>query len=208
MNKKLIIVVTLLSIFTVNQVFAQSRIGVRAGANFSMMRSSMYYDQHYHGTHIGFHAGLTSEIPLSAKFYFKPGLLFSSKGYKDSGRTLNSYFIDIPLHFMFKFPVSSSAIFTHFGPCFSYGIAGNRITTINTTSGEPIVKDEKLSFGSEVGDHMKPFDIAFDVGVGFEVKHFQFSVQYSLGLLNLEPVEPKRYSLRMSVLSVSAAYLF
>lgn len=216
MKKRLIIVVALLSILTVSQVSAQTRVGVKAGANFSMMTSTVFDTKQDLGTHVGFHVGFTSEIPLIANLYFNPGLYFSSKGYKTSlsllGSTVkssfNPYFIEIPLHIMFKLPISNSAIFGYVGPYFSYGIAGNIITKTQIPGFDERTDKNKINFGSESGDHMEPFDMGLDIGVGFEVNKFQVSLQYALGFLNLVPSRPENSTMKMNVLSVSAAYLF
>lgn len=218
MNRKLMIVIALLSILTVSQVSAQSksRFGVKAGLNISMMTRTIYNNSVDLGAHVGFHAGFTSEIPLIANLYFNPGLFFSSKGYRTTievpglttKTTVNPYFVEIPLHIMFKLPISSSAIFAYTGPYFSYGIAGNRIVKTNSTILGDDRDKRKLNFGSDSGCDMKPFDMGLNVGAGFEVKHFQLSVQYGIGFLNLTPIYPENNSLRMNVLSVSAAYLF
>jgi len=220
MKRRLIIVMALLSILTVSQVSAQTRVGVKAGANFSMMTKKYTllgteYKEDL-GTHVGFHVGFTSEIPLIANLYFNPGLFFCSKGYTQTTEvagytnkfTFNPYFIEIPLHIMFKLPISNSAIFGYVGPYFSYGIAGNWTNREELSVVEPKITKDKIKFGSEKGDHMKPFDMGLNIGAGFDVKHFQISVQYAIGLANLTPIYPENCSFKMNVLSVSAAYLF
>jgi hypothetical protein len=220
MKRRLIIVVALLSILTVSQVSAQTRVGVKAGANFSMMTKKYTLlgteNKADLGTHVGFHVGFTSEIPLIANLYFNPGLFFSSKGYIQTTEvagytnkyTFNPYFVEIPLHIMFKLPISNSAIFGYVGPYFSYGIAGNWTNKAELPIVEPQITKDKIKFGSDNGDHMEPFDMGLDVGVGFEVNKFQVSVQYAIGFLNLVPSRPENSTMKMNVLSVSAAYLF
>lgn len=212
MKRRLIIVVALLGIMTLGQVSAQTRIGVKAGMNISMATRTVSNTKVDLGSHVGFHAGFTSEIPLIANLYFNPGLFFSSKGYKESipfgKRTVNPYFVEIPLHLMFKLPISNSAIFGYVGPYFSYGIAGNTVAKVKLPLLEETETKGKISFGSESGDNMRPFDMGLNVGAGFEVKHFQLSVQYAIGFSNLTPIYPEDNSLRMNVLSISAAFLF
>src|SRR6201999_2353852 len=74
----------------------------------------------------GFHAGVMADVPFSptSKLYFQPGVIFYMKGRKynapyDSTGAVRSYsasqfinYIDIPLNFVVKIPISKTVKFT------------------------------------------------------------------------------------------------
>lgn len=113
--------------------FAQVQFGVRAGVNFSNAVVK-FSDGSKMPTNLltGFHAGVTADLPVGDEFSVSPGLLFTTKGYqyKESSDgvtgTLNQhpYYLELPVHFMFKPELGNGRLLLGVGPYLAYGIGG------------------------------------------------------------------------------------
>ena len=85
------------------------QFGLKAGANFSNVYDSK--DQEFNADFkVGFAAGAFLAIPIGKYIGFQPEILFSQKGYKESGTFLTipykfthtTNYIDVPLLFALK----------------------------------------------------------------------------------------------------------
>ena len=72
---------------------------------------------------LGFHAGVNIQIPVAPEFYFQPGLLFSTKGAKNSTITYKLSYIELPLNFVYKGLLGNGFVMVGFGPYVGYAIA-------------------------------------------------------------------------------------
>jgi hypothetical protein len=116
MKKYFLIIATI--IFIANIISGQDnssdlrnslRFGLKAGANFSNVYDSK--DQEFNADFkVGFAAGAFLAIPIGKYIGFQPEILFSQKGYKESGTFLTipykfnhtTNYIDVPLLFALK----------------------------------------------------------------------------------------------------------
>ncbi len=155
---------------------------------------------------IGFHAGLNIQIPIAPEFYFQPGILFSTKGAKNTtGSLTTSYklsYVEIPLNLVYKAKLGSGFIMLGFGPYLGYGIGGKVIT-----EGGDASLNTKVEFKNvvELTDpllttYFKALDAGGNIFAGYETGSgifFQLNTQF--GMLNISP-ENKWFSNDKSVI--------
>jgi hypothetical protein len=142
----------------------------------------------------GFHAGVNAQLPVAPKFYFQPGLMFSTKGAKNtegelSGKIKLSY-IELPLNFVYKAPVGSGYFMLGFGPYVAYGIGGKATYEDGAASVETDIEFKKVV---ESGDplttvYVKPFDAGANLFFGYELPAGLFlQLNTQLGLIDINP---------------------
>jgi len=77
------------------------RLGIKAGANYSNIIKDDGNNDFKTDYLVGYHAGITLDIPLLPNLAFTPEALYSTKGYKSSSTfgdfTQTTHFIDIPI---------------------------------------------------------------------------------------------------------------
>jgi len=84
-------------------------------------------------------------------------------------------------------------------PYFAFGIGGK-----SKSDGE----SSDIEYGSGENKDIKSFNAGLNFGAGLEVSNFQISAQYGIGLANLTPVTTDNAEMKVSVIGISAAYLF
>ena len=136
---------------------------------------------------IGFHAGIRSTIGIpsvSHGFYANAAALLSLKGFKAAGITVNPYYLDIPVHFGYKYAVNETlALFGEFGPYFGIGLFGK-------TDGEDVFGD----------DGYKRFDFGLGLRAGIEFNQkVPVSIGYDFGVLDVnDAISAKNRNLTLS----------
>ena len=169
----------------------------------------------------GFLLGPTAEFPVSPIFAIETGLLFSSKGFKiDEKETymdetmewkskLNLLYLDLPITLKGKINVGDKTnLYVAAGPYMGYGLSG-KVKAEYTYDGQTEKDEEDLKFGSnENEDDLKRLDYGLTFGAGVERGHFQFGVNYSLGLANLAVSSDDEYKINNKVMNVSVTYRF
>jgi hypothetical protein len=142
----------------------------------------------------GFHAGVNAQIPVAPEFYFQPGLMFSTKGAKNTegelSGTINLSYIELPLNFVYKAQVGNGYFMLGFGPYIAYGIGGKA-----TYEGGAASVETDIEFKNEVesGDplttvYMKPLDAGANLFFGYELPAGLFlQLNTQLGLLDINP---------------------
>lgn len=152
----------ILLIFTTIQMQGQEqvRFGVKGGMNMSSFNKFTLQD-YYTDVSIRFayHAGIFTEIPISALLSVQPELLFSSKGtrYKiyntftlsgTTGYSHKSYmlnlkykpcYIELPVYLKAGFEAGVGKIIVGIGPYIAYGVCGKLKTDVGISlySGKP-----------------------------------------------------------------------
>jgi Outer membrane protein beta-barrel domain len=143
---------------------------------------------------IGYHAGVNIQIPIAPEFYFQPGLLFTTKGAKQTdGSLTNTYklsYIELPLNLVYKGLLGKGYIMVGFGPYVAYGIGGKVVTEGGSAS-----LDTKIVFKNvvEANDplltpYLKAFDAGGNIFAGYETAgglFFQLNTQF--GMLKINP---------------------
>jgi hypothetical protein len=143
---------------------------------------------------LGYHAGFNVQIPIAPAFYFQPGLLFSTKGAKNtssiSTSTTKLSYIELPLNFVYKGQLGNGFIMLGFGPYIAYGIGG-KVTT--EAGGVEVDTDVKFQNTVALTDpllttYFKGLDAGGNIFAGYETAgglFLQLNTQF--GMLNLRP---------------------
>jgi hypothetical protein len=143
---------------------------------------------------IGFHAGVNLQLPVAPEFYFQPGLMFSTKGAKNTEDSLTSTYklsyVELPLNFVYKPVVGNGYFMLGFGPYVAYGIGG---TAIYEGGAATVETDIEFKNEIESGDpfttvYVKPFDAGANLFFGYELPAgLLLQLNTQLGLLNINP---------------------
>jgi hypothetical protein len=192
---KVLFVFILLSMWT--QAYAQNII-IRGGLNLSNMLMKDDDDTYSDDFKLkpGFHAGVTTEIPMNENLFFETGLLLSSKGYKFnesetySGETYtykgtaSLLYLDIPLTAKAYFGTENLKMYGALGPYIGVGISG-KSKTESDMMGETETEEEDVKWGSGEDDDLKRLDYGIIAGAGIELNAIQVGAFYSFGLANI-----------------------
>ena len=173
--------------------------GILGGVNFQNLNGKdASGDKLENDMIIGYHAGVNVQIPIAPQFYFQPGLLYSSKGAKNTYTVLGTEYtsttklsyIELPLNLVYKALVGNGYFMLGFGPYVGYGFAGKVLT-----EGGSLSLDQKIKFTSvvETGDDLtvpyyKAFDFGGNIFAGYELANgifAQFNTQ--LGMVKINP---------------------
>ena len=123
---------------------------------------------------IGFHAGIRTTIGIpsvSKGFYGNAGALLSLKGTKAAGITFNPYYLDIPVHFGYKYAINE---------------------TLALFGGYDV-------FSDEVGYKRFDFGLGLRAGLEFNQK-VPVSIGYDFGVLDVaDEVSAKTRNLTISI---------
>ncbi len=203
MKKILLSVAMLLGAATAANAQLPFPLEVRAGVNYSNMTLGMedMSSATLPGEKAGLNVGLYTEIALgSSDLFFKPGLVYSSLGYKSVDKQGTSYestattalnYIQLPLSIAKQYEAGrNSSIEFSVGIYLGYGVGG-KTTTEMTESGvtETIEFDSfgKLDPNAPVQNSadMSNFDMGFKLGLGTYIDNkYYVGLSYDLGFVN------------------------
>lgn len=174
-------------------------VGVLGGVNFQNLNGKdASGDKLTNDMIVGYHAGVNVQIPIAPQFYFQPGLLYSTKGAKNTFSILGtSYtsttrlsYIEMPLNLVYKALLGKGYFMLGFGPYVGYGIGGKVVT-----EGGSVSLDQKIEFTNVVetgedltGPYYKAFDVGGNIFAGYEMAggiFAQFNTQ--LGMIKINP---------------------
>ncbi len=170
---------------------AQVRLGVRAGGAYSTM---VYKVDNLveSGDRFGYSLAAVADIPVWKEFSLRPELSFVSQGgafnqlvewEETSGNPdpgvgvirphYHYYSLQIPINICYTFTFSDVKVNLFGGPVPDIPLFGDK-----TVDGET----SDIRFGSGKENDLKPFDIAFGIGLGAEYNRFTFGVHAICGL--------------------------
>lgn len=173
----------------------KTSFAILGGINFQNLNGKdISGDKLENGLIMGFHAGLNIQLPLAPRFYFQPGLLYSTKGANNTSglfsKTTKLYYIELPLNLVYKWKLGNGNFMLGFGPYVAYGIGGKI-----TNGGGDITLDTKVKFQNvvELTDpilttYYKGLDAGGNIFAGYESSgglFFQLDTQF--GMLNINP---------------------
>lgn len=198
MKTKTIILILLLllpAIFAKAQYSKNVAFGLLGGVNVQNL-----YGQDSNGLKLGnelilgYHVGANIQLRITEKFYYQPGLLFSTKGkekYNNISRTTtNLSYIEMPMNFVYKTRLGNSGYFMiGLGPYIAYAIMGKEKTQVD---GETAKKqDIEFRNNVEVDDHLNPYYKALDVGgnvfFGGELAGVFTQLNFQVGVIKINP---------------------
>lgn len=185
----------------------KSSFGILGGVNFQNLNGKDIYGKQLENDMIvGYHAGVNMQIPIAPEFYFQPGLLFTTKGAKNTAGTITTTYsisyVELPLNFMYKGQLGKGYIMLGAGPYLGYGVAGK---TLVEGGPESIKTDIEFKNVVEQGDpytttFFKPLDAGANIFAGYEMAGGIFlQLNAQLGLIEINP-EDKRLAIDESVI--------
>lgn len=174
---------------------AKMSFAVLGGVNFQNLNGKNSNDGKLDNKMIvGYHAGVNVQIPIAPAFYFQPGLLFTTKGAKNTAgeltSTYNLTYLELPLNFVYKAMLGNGYFMLGFGPYLAYGIGGKVKTEGGGVSLKTDIKFQKVV---EITDpvtvsYFKPFDAGGNVFAGYEwMNGLFFQANTQLGMLKINP---------------------
>ena len=205
--KKLYLILALVSLSTLS--YSQLRMAILGGPHAASVKETNSIPSWETDIKPGFskrtglNLGIMVDVPFSSnnRWHFQPGLMYMEKGRKFYMRndTLNSIltdtislsyslgvnYIDIPLNFTYKLPLTKKAsFFLSAGPYIGFFYNGKqknetRIYSSNTFKDEEV----RLESGSGQGK-IKTFDAGVNARAGFEIGNVMLSGFMSEGLTN------------------------
>ncbi|SEW12157.1 Outer membrane protein beta-barrel domain-containing protein [Chitinophaga sp. YR573] len=198
------------ALLTAGITFAQTKVGIIAGPNFSSITSKNTIAGSGKETSdilVGLRAGVTADLQLADEFYIGTGLLYAGKGGKNKDnsdvKTTLSY-LQIPINFLFKPEVGSGKLNLGAGPYVAYGIGGKNKATVGNVSAE------YKAFDDESGDlKLKRFDAGVGVVAGYEFNAgLYLGLNADLGLVNAYEKTDGNRSFKNTSFGVSVGYKF
>jgi hypothetical protein len=220
--KNLVRGILIISLFCFSgQVFGQE-FGLRAGLNLSnaLLEDNDQTFSDDFNSRVGFHLGVTAEVPFTDIFSFQTGLLLSTKGYRASeefsafGATvaaennLDLLYLDIPLTGRAAYDLGGLEVFGVFGPSLGIGLSGNQKSEV-TSGGSTVTEEESIEWGSDEGtDDLNRLDLGLLFGAGVEIESLEVGINYNLGLANILPSNDNGSRFSNRVLMLSVGYKF
>jgi hypothetical protein len=180
----IVLILVLSASFAIAQEKSKMSFGVLGGVNFQNLNGKLSSgDKLENDMLLGFHGGVNVQIPVAPEFYFQPGLMFATKGAKNTYTILGSEFtdeikinyIEMPLNLVYKGAVGNGFFMLGFGPYLAYGISGKQVFEGNS-----------ITF--ERGVDYNAFDAGANIFAGFEMASGLFlQLDTQFGMLNINP---------------------
>ncbi len=193
----LAIILLLTAPMAIGQTAEKSRtsLGILGGANFMNLTGKDHSgDKLSNDLLVGYHAGINIQIPLVRQFFFQPGLLFSTKGAKNTSGSVTSTtrisYFEMPLNFVYKGKLGNGYVLLGFGPYIGYGVGGKvTVTGGDLSYNGDVVFQNSVELSDPILDtYVKSFDAGGNIFAGYEMAgglFFQFNTQ--LGMLKINP---------------------
>jgi hypothetical protein len=171
---KMVVVASLFLLSMTVTVNAQTRFGLKAGANFSKFSGE---DSHRTKGKVGFYGGFLANIPILPSLSVQPELLYNNLGATqkegDNKATHNLNYMAVPVMLQYN---HSSGFYAETGPEFSVLLSAKLKYDID---------GEKETV--EVSDQLKSFNAAWGIGVGYELESgIGVGMRYNLGLTSID----------------------
>jgi hypothetical protein len=224
--KTRLIIIAIALLFSTNLTFAQSaenakvRFGVLGGINLQNFNGTDFSgDKLENDMVIGYHAGLNVQIPLVPEFYFQPGVLFTTKGSKNTSNsvtsTVNISYIEVPLNLVYKGLIGNGYVMLGFGPYVGYGIMGKAKYDDGSTSykDDIVFKNVVESSDPLLTSYFKAFDAGGNIFAGYEMAGGLFvQLNTQFGMLKINPEDNRlgtnKTSIRNTGFGFSLGYRF
>ncbi|RKR83996.1 outer membrane protein with beta-barrel domain [Mucilaginibacter gracilis] len=202
-----LLILLLVLMAAVNLANAQTKVGIKAGVNFSNV---MMKDENGNKINTqsvpGILLGLTVDIPIAGDVYIQPAAQYSRKGYKQENGgfygsatnfKINASYIEVPINLLYKPRLGNGKLLFGAGPYIAYGTGGDWTSDNDAAIGDIVVgKKGDVIFknnamdGGDINSYLygKPLDYGLNFLAGYEFFN-KLSVQLGaqLGLANLQP---------------------
>lgn len=191
MNKKQLLAAIIFSVLSV-AAYAQMSVGFISGASLSKFKVGFVDDKNepYFSTSaaVGFHAGVSMNIPFSESIGLHPSIMFSQKGNKLAYVKPNSTFeqqnyqsnhsvnyIEVPLLLKYNFGGESMGLSLMAGPDLNFALGGKisergNVEFYDENTGQPFIgkvnENKDVKIGSKVNSNYRAFDAGLALGLG------------------------------------------
>ena len=174
--RKLILALFFIGMFT----SSEAQVGFRGGLNFSNLGGDVFLIDNERT--LGFNVGLVYGFSLTNNLEFRPGLLYSTKGFNsteaidinDQTRvptTNNINYLEIPLDFKYKFRSEASGFFIYGGPYVGLLLSANQ---------------KKLNQSVDFNNNLKSLDFGLNLGFGYDLNsNCSIGLGYGLGISSI-----------------------
>lgn len=210
--KKIVFVATLLIV--VSNISSAQELGIRGGFNLSQINfkaGSTVVHKEDTKLNPGFNVGPILEFQLKNLFSIETGILFTSKGFKQSGYSrlienyvykINIFYSEVPVSLKVSYPIGKTEIFGMAGgyaACALYGyyFGSGYVNSVKETS------KTDIRWGNSENT-MKRLDYGLKFGAGLKIRNCQLGASYGLGLKDISNDETFKY--RNRVLEFYVAY--
>ncbi len=180
----IVLILVLSASFAIAQEKSKMSFGILGGVNFQNLNGKLSSgDKLENDMLLGFHGGVNVQIPIAPEFYFQPGLMFATKGAKDTYTILGAEFtdeikinyIEMPLNLVYKASLGNGFFMLGFGPYVAYGI-----------SGKQVFEGKDITF--ERGVNYNALDAGGNIFAGYEMASGLFlQLDTQFGMLNINP---------------------
>jgi len=180
----IVLILVLSASFAIAQEKSKMSFGILGGVNFQNLNGKLSSgDKLENDMLLGFHGGVNVQVPIAPEFYFQPGLMFATKGAKDTYTILGAEFtdeikinyIEMPLNLVYKGAVGNGFFMLGFGPYVAYGI-----------SGKQVFEGKDITF--ERGVDYNALDAGANIFAGFETAGGVFlQLDTQFGMMNINP---------------------
>lgn len=190
MRKIFLVAVMAVSAMAVN---AQATFGLKAGANFSNLKSTGDESESL-DTKVGLNIGALANIPVSSMFSVQPELVFSMEGAKDEAEgedyKLNLNYLNVPVLLQYN----ASGFIAETGPQVGFLMGAE-------------AKIDDLDV--DVKDQFETINLSWAIGLGYKMPSgFGVNARYNLGLSNLAKEAEGDDKIKANTIQVGVFYTF
>ena len=194
--------------------------GIRGGLNVSQLATVADKDVAREGRHVGFHAGVSLEVPIVESLGFETGLYFVQKAVKEKSDGLlglgdteakgTPCYVEIPLLASYRHTFRKVQLQVSTGPYLAYGVCGKLKQETTNNYGIVTSKQDADWFGGEDDREslrMKRFDMGWHLGAGLKFKgSIYLGYSYEAGLVNCSRSEDAKVKTRSHAISLGFAF--
>ncbi len=205
--------------------------GIRGGLNVSQLATVADKDVAREGRHVGFHAGVSLEVPIVESLGFETGLYFVQKAVKEKARDIGMIdieghelwadkgelttkgtpcYLEIPLLAAYRHNFRKVQLIVNTGPYLAYGICGKLKMTHEDHNGTTTSEQEYDWFGDEDAEgsaQVKRFDMGWHLGAGLKFKgSIYLGYSYEAGLVNIGRSDDYSTKTRSHAISLGFAF--
>ncbi len=188
-----------------------TRFGFTGGAVFANYNSKIDGESDKGKSKPGLTAGIMIDVPVSKNLSFQPAVNFVQKGAKHEETfggvtekvTIGVNCIEVPLNLLYNASGNTGNFFIGAGPSVAFALSGKWKYDDGTNS-----LTEDIKFGTGDDDLMKGFDLGANFLTGYCFPNgLLLSVNYNMGLSNLNPDVSSDGTLKSSYFGIRLGYL-
>jgi hypothetical protein len=211
--KKLLILSVILIAFQINTQAQKARFGIAAGvamSNYSFKISDVSLSGN---SRLGITAGLLGDIPLGKSFSFQPAVNFVQYGTSIESESFDATqkdeikvnCLEVPLNCVYNAEAGNGRIFVGAGPAISFHLSGKE-KSFDSYYGE---EEKSFVFGNDLEADMRRTNIGANFIAGYNFSNGLFiSMNYNLGLKNLQPGDSEDESTKAHYFGLRVGYFF